>query len=303
MLPLLIVPLLWGKTEPYEHWCHDTHQGGDEHLQFSFILAKNPALCSYPKKDRLSCFTSVTAAESWSLILTNDSPSNLTNYICTAANEACPPIEAYVRPCSTIKGKRSITVACPRTLYHSVTFWLDTRGNPQEAHQNVTCFLTVLDSPGLRVFTVSPLCIGSVGLTPCSTSSVRLGIHAQAAFLILGVLSDTLRLFKTVICLEILDTCLLFIIYYDDQVKSTSSLVDHILLPWTGKLLLSCQDILLLKADCTVHSVQTTNFCFWQTASSSYMTNLWEAKAVWQQGIQNWGWSWLFLDGQVNMAG
>lgn len=52
--------------------------------------------------------------------------------------------------------KRSITVACPRTLYHSVTFQLDVLGNPQEPHPNVTCFLTVLDSP---LLTVSPVWI------------------------------------------------------------------------------------------------------------------------------------------------
>lgn len=52
--------------------------------------------------------------------------------------------------------ERSITVACPRTPYHSLTFQLDVRENPLEPHPNVT-FPDSTSIPQVGVFTVSPV--------------------------------------------------------------------------------------------------------------------------------------------------
>lgn len=57
--------------------------------------------------------------------------------------------------------KRSITAACPRTPYHSLTFQCDVLENPLESHPNVTCFLTALRSPRLSDCLLCPLCINS----------------------------------------------------------------------------------------------------------------------------------------------
>lgn len=77
------------------------------------------------KKKKLLSFPSVTTAETrpLSLILTvpNDSPSNLTNYICTAVSESRAPIEAYVNLWPTIKGKGQLQLRV-QGLYHSLTF-------------------------------------------------------------------------------------------------------------------------------------------------------------------------------------
>lgn len=73
------------------------------------------------------------------------------------------PYSSISQPVPYYQWKRSITVACPRTLYHRLTFQLDVPGNPQKPHPK--CFLTAVDSPGFGVLTVSPVWIDSTYVT------------------------------------------------------------------------------------------------------------------------------------------
>lgn len=87
------------------------------------MCSKSTAVQYTKKEKKAIVFHFVTTAETrpLSLILTvpNDSPSNSTNYICTAGSESFSPIEAYVNPWPTIKGKGQLQLRV-QGLYHNL---------------------------------------------------------------------------------------------------------------------------------------------------------------------------------------
>lgn len=142
-----------------EQSCHYTkrtpsHQGRDEYLDFNISPATNPT-----DRKRLLCFTAVTTAEPWSLILTNDSPSNLTNYICTAVNEAWPLQKRMSIHAPTIKGKGQLQL---RVQGLSIIVW-PFGSMRRDTHERLIKMLHVswqrLNPPGFRVFLPCPLTV------------------------------------------------------------------------------------------------------------------------------------------------
>lgn len=110
-------------------------------VQIFFGTKCTPKLYAKKEKKLLYCIT--YSRHCWSLssrfnTITNDSRSNLIIFVQQWVN-----LGTYRSLCQSVpydQWKRSITVACPRMLYHRLTFLLDVPGNPQKPHPKCHVF-------------------------------------------------------------------------------------------------------------------------------------------------------------------